>query len=231
MFSKGLPNSFWEYGVGDNKISQIDCLAMSDWQGGALFVVYKAKNKDGMRVFSCEDFHSYGSDPEADGCFKGSEGIEYVAPALLEALDKRDEWKCRVSFGERGHYVAWSQDGIWFKKTRGVADVLDDNRQQIECLTLGVDDSFFLVAKNGKICWNLMGNYPALDAIANDLYNGGVTVRATAPTFASHELLTWTPVRRLEPFPMQRVLHPFLRRHRRLSGSILVSLAIGVCSG
>lgn len=173
--SLGMPSDFWNYGVGpneDDKIQQVKCLAMSDCDEGEIFFVYEAQNG---QTWSCES--------RPDGCRCGTDldalglnnTLETVTPDLFSKSKELGPADCRVTFGENGRYIAWQESGEWFQKSQNLLSNVVDGIK-IDVLALGVDDSYFVVAKNGKLWWHTKGHYPALQSVVGDLKNGDVQV-------------------------------------------------------
>ena len=100
---------------------------------------------------------------------------------LCSDLGEQGKTQCRVTFGQDGHYIAWSTYNGWKKwYTSANMDILYE-RSRIEVACLGVDDAYFILQTDGKFWYNLRGNYDTLQEVMVDLRNGDIEVSSNFP--------------------------------------------------
>ncbi|MCJ1286189.1 hypothetical protein MMC26_005534 [Xylographa opegraphella] len=149
----GIPDAVWD-AIGDDKIGQIRCLAMNDHAGGEIFLVYEDANGQRWSWINST--------------------MKTESEMLCSELLDEGETKCRVAFGQNGHYVAWSTFDGWQNAIR-------PGRSRIEVACVGVDDACFVLQTDGKFWYDLRGNYDALDEIMSDLRHGDIEFLALNP--------------------------------------------------
>nr|OQO17635.1 hypothetical protein B0A51_14769 [Rachicladosporium sp. CCFEE 5018] len=102
----------------------------------------------------------------------------------IKEFENIGQGNCRFVFGERGHYLVWTARGKWLwecPREMLPKDPIFNKQVEIDHASLGVDDSYFIIAKNGKCWWKTKGHYPALQAILDDVRPGDVIFAALNP--------------------------------------------------
>ena len=95
-----------------------------------------------------------------------------------------DSTLCRVTYGNSGHYIAWSTGSNWAWRSKAlpndVKQVVANKTARIGLAALGVDDAYFVQQVDGRFWYGLRGNYDGLEAILADLRNGDIEVSGAA---------------------------------------------------
>ncbi|OQO12139.1 hypothetical protein B0A48_02779 [Cryoendolithus antarcticus] len=113
-----------------------------------------------------------------------SKSFQQAMGEKMSDFDEIGKGLVRFAFGERGHLLVWTVQGKWLWQKPGnmlPSSLYDNSKAEIECASLGVGDSYLIIAKNGQCWWDTKSHYPALQAILDDVQPGDIIFAALNP--------------------------------------------------